>query len=142
VRDRALADTGALLALASPEDQYHRTAIETARRFLRTGGRFVSTVLVLGELHTLLLHRRGRDDARRLLAVFLGDEAYQWLDVSVALTRDAASNWNERFADQDFSLCDAVSFEVMRREKIAAAFAFDAHFVTAGFDLLGHARSR
>jgi len=29
-----------------------------------------------------------------------------------------------------------VSFELMRREKVAVAFAFDRDFVTAGFDLL------
>jgi predicted nucleic acid-binding protein len=32
---------------------------------------------------------------------------------------------------------DAVSFEVMRRRRIEAAFAFDRHFETAGFRLLG-----
>jgi predicted nucleic acid-binding protein len=42
----------------------------------------------------------------------------------------------ERYHDQDFTLTDAVSFEVMRRERIRQAFAFDGHFVTAGFELL------
>jgi len=45
--------------------------------------------------------------------------------------------WLGRFSDQRFSLTDAVSFEVMRREQISRAFAFDQHFVTAGFELLG-----
>jgi predicted nucleic acid-binding protein len=137
VGDRALADTGALLALTSSDDQFHRAAVEIARRHLKAGGRFVSTVLVLGELQTLLLRRRGRADARRILGLFLADDAYQWLDVSVTMTRDAVSTWIERFADQDFTVCDAVSFEVMRREKLTTAFAFDRHFVTAGFALLG-----
>jgi len=34
------------------------------------------------------------------------------------------------------SFADAVSFEVMRRERLTHAFAFDKHFVTAGFKLL------
>jgi hypothetical protein len=38
-----------------------------------------------------------------------------------------------RYADQDFSLTDAVSFAVMQQRDIAEAFAFDNHFVTAGF---------
>ncbi len=133
---RALADTSALLALASENDQYHRAAIELARKHLRGGGRFVSTVLVLGELQLLLLHRRGRAAAQRAIALFLADQAYQWLDVPVGLARDAISSWIERFRDQDFTLCDAVSFEVMRREKLTTAFAFDGDFETAGFEAL------
>jgi hypothetical protein len=38
-----------------------------------------------------------------------------------------------QYADQEFSLVDAVSFAVMRERGISTAFAFDRHFVTAGF---------
>jgi len=48
---RAAMDTGALLALASPRDQYHTRAVETATAHLRSGGRWVGSVLVLAELH-------------------------------------------------------------------------------------------
>jgi predicted nucleic acid-binding protein len=41
-----------------------------------------------------------------------------------------------RFSDQDFSLIDLVSFEVMRRSRVTHAFAFDRHFAIAGFELL------
>jgi uncharacterized protein len=37
------------------------------------------------------------------------------------------------FADHPFSLVDATSFAVMRQQRIQHAFAFDAHFATAGF---------
>jgi predicted nucleic acid-binding protein len=38
-----------------------------------------------------------------------------------------------RYADQDFSLADAVSFLVMQQRGITEAFAFDGHFATTGF---------
>jgi predicted nucleic acid-binding protein len=41
-----------------------------------------------------------------------------------------------RYAEQDFSLVDAVSFAVMRERGIAEAFAFDRHFLIAGFTLV------
>lgn len=41
-----------------------------------------------------------------------------------------------RFADQRFSLVDAVSFEVMRQAGVTQAFAFDQRFEVAGFELL------
>jgi predicted nucleic acid-binding protein len=42
----------------------------------------------------------------------------------------------DRFGDQRFSLTNAVSFEVMRRLRLSRAFAFDHHFVVAGFEPL------
>lgn len=38
-----------------------------------------------------------------------------------------------RYADQEFSLTDAVSFALMQRRGLTTAFAFDTHFATAGF---------
>jgi len=37
------------------------------------------------------------------------------------------------YHDHDFSYVDAVSFTIMKRQKIRKAFAFDKHFLTAGF---------
>lgn len=39
----------------------------------------------------------------------------------------------ERYRDHAFSFVDATSFAVMRAGRIRHAFAFDAHFATAGF---------
>jgi predicted nucleic acid-binding protein len=136
VASRVLVDTSALLALASRRDQYHERAVELARRFLSAGGRLVGTSLVLGELHGHLLYRRGPAEARAVVGALLDDPAYEWLDVPAVLVRDALSAWLERFRDQRFSMTDAVSFEVMRRERLKTAFAFDQDFETAGYQLL------
>jgi len=64
------------------------------------------------------------------------DSAHEWIPVSLELMYAATMSWLARFADQRFSLIDAVSFEVMRREKLTHAFAFDRHFEVAGFELL------
>lgn len=133
---RALIDTSALLALANPRDQYHARAVEIGRRFLRTGGRWLGSALVPGELHAHLLRWRGPRDARELAKQVLFDPAYEWKEVSASLLDAAISGWLERFHDQRFSLTDAVSFELMRRERLTTAFAFDEDFRTAGYTLL------
>ena len=130
-----LTDTSALLAIANPRDQYHAGELAIVRRHVAAGGRFLGSTLVLGELHGHLLHRRGPVAARRVLSALLDDPVYEWLEVSAALVRDATSGWLERFADQRFSLTDAVSFELMRTRKITVAFAYDDDFRTAGFQL-------
>jgi predicted nucleic acid-binding protein len=137
VPDRALIDTSALLALANPRDQYHERAVSIGRRFLSRGGRWVGTILVLGELHGHLLHRRDPVTARSVITALLEDPAYEWQDASAELLREAVARWLERFADQRFTLTDAVSFEVMRTRRIRRAFAFDRHFAVAGFEQLG-----
>ena len=133
---RALIDTGALIALARANDRYHAKAVAIARRFLSAGGRFVGTTLVLSEFHRHLLFGRGPRVARVAMARLLADTAHEWTAVDADLVRDATGRWLDRFADQPFSLTDAVSFELMRRERIPHAFAFDRHFVAAGFVLL------
>lgn len=133
---RVLADTSALLALADRRDQYHARATSLARRFLGGGGRFVATLLALAELYNHVLYQRGAGEARRVASSLLADPSYEWLDVTGPLVRAALSAWLERFADQRFSLADAVSFEIMRAERLTTAFAFDQDFVTAGFSLL------
>ena len=133
---RALVDTGALVALAAPQDQNHRRAREIARRHLAAGRTWCGTTMVLAEFHGLHLKQAGRDAARRTVSALLADPAYEWLDPSADLVRAAVGAWMERYGDQAFTLTDAVSFEVMRRERIRQAFAFDRHFVSAGFELL------
>jgi len=134
---RAFVDTGALVALAGTRDQYHARARDIAQRHLAAGGSWLGTTLILAELHGLLLKRAGPEAARRTVAALLDDPIYEWLDVPQELVRRTLGGWLERFRDQPFTLTDAVSFEVMRRERIKHAFAFDGHFVTAGYALLG-----
>jgi uncharacterized protein len=133
---RAAVDTGALLALASSRDQYHTKAVAIESRFRRAGGKWVGTTLVLSELHGHLLRRLDPGAARRVLSAVTADPAFDWRDASMDLVRGAIDRWIVRFADQRFSLTDAVTFEMMSRDRIGRAFAFDSDFMTAGFELM------
>jgi len=93
-------------------------------------------MLVLSEFHSHLLYLRGPVAALTALNWLLDDPAHEWQPVTPDLVREAKAKWLARFADQGFSLTDAVSFEIMTREAITHAFAFDRHFTAAGFSLL------
>ncbi len=133
---RALIDTSALLALSNARDQHHARAVEIAGRHRSAGGTFVGTTLVLSEFHSHLLYLRDAAVARTALRHLLDDPIQAWVEVGPELVREATGGWLVRYEDQAFSLVDAVSFEVMRAEKLTAAFAFDRHFEVAGFELL------
>jgi predicted nucleic acid-binding protein len=132
---RAFVDTSALLALSHTRDQYHVRARDTARRYRARGGRFLSSTLVLGEFHSHLLYLRGPAAAREVLARLLADDTHEWLAVAVDVVRNARQRLT-RLVDQRVSLTDAVSFELMSREKVTQAFAYDRHFEMAGFKIL------
>ncbi|MGH7654608.1 MAG: type II toxin-antitoxin system VapC family toxin [Gemmatimonadaceae bacterium] len=133
---RAAIDTSALLALASSKDQYHGRAVATEASFRRGGGQWIGTTLVLAELHGHLLRRLDPSGARRILEAVVADPAFDWRDATMPLVQGAVARWMLRFADQRFSLTDAVTFELMRTERVGRAFAFDQDFVTAGYELL------
>jgi predicted nucleic acid-binding protein len=133
---RAFVDTSALLALSHSRDQNHRQAASIVRRRKARGDRYVGSVLILSEFHAHLMYLRGPEAASAALNVLLEDPEHEWVEVTPDLVREARSAWIRRFVDQPFSLTDAVSFEIMRRERVRHAFAFDRHFQVAGFELL------
>lgn len=66
-------------------------------------------------------------------------EAVPRLKVMPCTTRDLAQAWKyvERADLHKLSAVDALSFVLMTDRRIRVAFAFDSHFTTAGFRLVG-----
>ena len=131
---RVFVDTGAWLALADISDSLHAAAVAAYPTILQTGAHLVTTNLVVAETYNLMRRRIGHAPAMRFLQSLRDssrlDKIYSDLELETA-----AEVWLQRYADQDFSLVDAVSFALMQAEDIHQAFAFDKHFATAGFVL-------
>ncbi len=128
-------DTSAWVAVTDGSDQFHPEAAGVLREAFIRYRALVTTSLVLAESYALL--RRG----------LTTDQVLRWLDRLLSSPRvdivygergliDRARSLLARYADQQFSLTDAVSFIVMRDRGIREAFAFDQHFRTAGFVLV------
>jgi predicted nucleic acid-binding protein len=127
---KLLADTGALLALFNPRDEFH----ERAKRFVKQAAttRFVVTELIVGETVTRL---RARADAARAAdvgAALLGSRRYEVLFVDAPLIDAGLANLR-RFADKRLSLADAVSFAVITALGLDGSFTFDRDFLDCGF---------
>jgi predicted nucleic acid-binding protein len=87
-------------------------------------------------MHVLLLKLAGPAAALKFLDGVAADPTHEVVDVERDLRLASIERWLRRFADQEFNLTDAVSFEVMRRRKLRRALALDRHFVVAGFEIL------
>lgn len=123
------ADTSYWIALQVNRDRNHLAAAVLWRRDqhpVRTSS------AVLGETWTWLRSRAGHTAAARAV-----NEIRRSNRVSVALVDESvdrqAWEWLHRHDERASSYVDATSFEIMRRERITEALAFDGDFSAAGF---------
>lgn len=122
-----LVDTSALYALADRADANHE---EAAAAFRELGSEeLVTHNYVVVESAALAQRRLGQRIATRLLLDLLAPVRVRWVDE--ALHRAAETAFLASGA-RTVSLVDQVSFELMRRERIERAFAFDADFRRQG----------
>jgi predicted nucleic acid-binding protein len=129
-----LVDTRACYpAVVSNHADHHRVSKALTDRVQRRQ-RVVTTNLVIAETHALLLHRVHRDAALAFTSIVR--QSPNLVVYADARLEQAALEWLERFKDQDFSLCDAVSFSVMASRRISEALTLDGHFVAAGFSVV------
>lgn len=131
-------DSGAWIAITDSRDKYHDSASKFYKHLLSEYRILVTTNLVIGEAYIIIRRTGGYDPAIRFLQSIRESVRLQKI-YSDARIEAEAEDFLERFSDQDFSLADAVSFVVMKDQKIEEAFAFDKHFITAGFSLLPEA---
>jgi predicted nucleic acid-binding protein len=129
-------DTSAWLPVLATREHRHDELAGTYKQLLDEGRRFVTSNLVVAELHALFARRRGAEAGVQFLEHVHGDPAHQVLFVDRDLQTQAIDRWLRPFRDQRFSLCDAASFELMRQEGIRTAFALDKHFTVAGFEMV------
>jgi predicted nucleic acid-binding protein len=114
-------------------DQAHTRAKGLWRKLQAADRPPITTSLVIAETHGLIARRVGVPAGLGFLDAFAGGRGRHVVWVDENLARDATERWLRRYRDQPFSLTDATSFEVMRREGLREAFTFDQDFERAGF---------
>ena len=129
-------DASAWFAAIDPHAQHHAAAIARQNEAASGGVVFLTTHLVIAEVHAMVMSRRGPRAGQAFLRNALGGAALHIVHPAAELIQAAATEWVMRYGDQRFSLCDAVSFEVMRRERVRRVLTLDHHFATAGFEIV------
>ena len=129
-------DTAGWFAALSPPESGHATAKAEYVDAVRRGLLLVTTPLVAAEMHTLLLRWRGPAAGALFLETVFESGTHVVAELDDDLFQAALSRWIRKFGDKRISFTDAVSFEVMRRERITRALTFDKHFAAAGFTII------
>ena len=129
-------DTGAWIALALTRDPLHQRASETWELLASTGAKLHTSVSILVETFTFLDRNTPRSVA---LAWKDALKVVPRLRVLPCTSRDLEQAWKyfERPDLRKLSAVDALSFVLMAQQRIRVAFAFDGHFATAGFRMVG-----
>lgn len=129
-------DTGAWIALAQTRDPLHVRAKETWELMGSMGVRTRTSVPVVLETFTFLERNTTRDVA---LAWKDSLDHLPRFDVLECTSGDVRKAW-AYFRRKDLhklSAVDATSFVVMTKNRIRTVFAFDHHFASAGFRIVG-----
>ncbi len=132
----AFLDTSGWFAALSPREAKHAASRAAYSEWIEGGRQLFTTNLVVAEMQILLSRYRGAGEGLRFLDSLYQDASHHVVFVNRDLERGAVDRWLRRFSDQQLSLADAVSFEVMRERGIRQALALDDHFAQAGFDMV------
>ena len=127
-------DTGAFLGRFLIDDKHHDRALELWDKANRQNEQCVTSNFVLDETFTFLARRSRYSYAAEKARVTYESGTFQILR-PVLEDELAALEFFEKYADQEVSFTDCVSFVLMRKNKIRRAFSFDSHFERVGFAL-------
>jgi predicted nucleic acid-binding protein len=127
-------DSGPFVAMINPGDQFLEKAEQTWEQIIATSRPLISTDHVLDEVATAICRTQTPARAARWVRLQLTGELIRWIQPEPNDLAEA-TNWLEKLSDQKVNFTDALSFALMRREKIAEAFTFDRHFSFAGFQV-------
>ena len=125
-------DTGYLIALFSGKDAFHTQALLLQAQAVREHRRLLTTDAVVFEVGAAFSRVAMRSVGATIIRALLNDPNIEVVPVSKA-QRDEAIELFSQHADKDWSLCDCLSFTVMRERGLNSALAADHHFAQAGF---------
>ncbi len=128
-------DSSAWIALADRDDFHHKEAALAFPLILKSFKTLITSNLIVAETYVLLLKELGHTSAIDFLERINASPRIFKVWSSEAVETEA-ERILFKYGDQDFSYVDATSFALMKRHKITKAFAFDKHFVIAGYTTL------
>ncbi len=124
-----LLDTSGLLCFFDDKDFRHADA----SAFIESANTRLTTSYILAELIPLCQVRKlNRQKTLEFVEMLVNNSLIEIVWIDENLHKQAFELLKDRL-DKTYSLCDAVSFVVMREREISEALTTDKHFDQAGF---------
>jgi len=125
-------DSSAWIALADKDDSHHKEAASNYPSIFKNHKNLITSNLVIAETYIVLLKELRHKAAIEFLERIKGSPRIFKIYSNENIETEAEGIL-AKYMDQDFSYTDAVSFVIMKSQKIRKAFCFDKHFTIAGF---------
>jgi predicted nucleic acid-binding protein len=122
-------DASFWIAYRDERQEMHEEAKRTLAEMFRQRARFVTTLPVLCETHA---HFCRKDRKKQLLLQDIEDNPVLQIESVTDADQKQALELLKRHADKTYSLCDAISFVIMRRLNLKRVLCFDDHFRQVG----------
>jgi predicted nucleic acid-binding protein len=119
-------DTGAFLALADEDDDYHTAAKSIHTGLLQSRVQLLISNFVLAETYTLIRFKVGHHATVDFMKRF-DHTKIKVLRVTESIEQAAKAIF-VRYDDKDFSFVDCTSFALIDHHRLDQTFAFDTHF--------------
>jgi predicted nucleic acid-binding protein len=127
------ADTGYWIALVNPRDQIHQRVMKITQEL--SSVRLLTTEMVLVELLNSFSDSPFRRAVAGMVLKLRNDRNLRIVPQTSEQFESALRRYKQA-ADENWSLTDCASFQVMEAEQIQAALTHDQHFAQAGFETL------
>ncbi len=124
-------DTGAFLSRFIVNDTYHKKSLLLWKKIEAKKIICYTSNFILDELATLLIRRTGADFCYEKMNRIYESPIF----IILRPTKENEMNALElikKYADQEISFTDCISFELIKSNRIQKAFTFDKHFRYAG----------
>jgi hypothetical protein len=133
-------DTGAWIALADENDIKHSAAKKIYELLKKKNISLIISDYIFDETTTWLHYKAGHGIACNWGNKILDSHMVKMVKVKENHIEIA---WDifQKYHDQKFSFTDCVSFSIMKSMGINMTFAYDSHFSTMGFILIGEDNS-
>jgi len=128
-------DTSAWYPLVVRSHPDHARLSAALRASIGRRERIVTSNLVVAESHALIMRRAGIASGLHFVQLVRASPNIVVASTE-ALENAAITNWLMRYADQPFSMVDAVSFAIMAERGTRTALTLDRHFATAGYRMV------
>jgi len=128
-------DTAYIHALISPNDQWHKKAVEWRIKIESEKRALITTEFVLTEIADGLAAINFRPAAAQVIRILQTNAFVKTIPATSELFTKALTLYEQR-PDKNWGLTDCASFVVMTENNLTDALTTDEHFRQAGFNAL------